>query len=151
MSILQIADTEETGELRWGIALVNDEGTAIMRNRTPLAQGVANSTAKALIHKGPDSPTLEKVPEDADARAVWIIEKTDQAWTARLALIPDTDFVLLLKEDETLEDPKSAILALEDVKTNLRKAEIKWIPPEADPAYEHKAAVITPTLGHPGS
>ena len=69
MSILQITDTEEAGELRWGITLVNDEGTAIMQNRTPLAQGVANSTAKVLIHKGPDAPTLEKVPGGCRRRA----------------------------------------------------------------------------------
>lgn len=150
MSTLQIIDTEKAGELRWGITLVDDEGTAVMRNRTPLAQGVANSTAKALIHKAPDAPTLEKVPEGFD-RPAWIVDRSDEGWTVRFTLTPDTDFLLLAKVGDSLDDSKPGQVALEDVKANLRKAEIEWIPPEADPAFEHKATVITPTLGHPGS
>ena len=150
MPTLEITDTEQTGEVRWGITLIDDQGDAILRNTTPLAPGVANSTAKTLIHKGAESPTLDEAPEDHDAPA-WFFEKVDDSWLARFTLIPETSFDLFLKPEDTQGDPKSAELALENVKANLVKAEIKWIPPEADPAYQEKAAVITPTVGHPGS
>ncbi|MCY4427676.1 MAG: hypothetical protein OXC05_11705 [Halieaceae bacterium] len=150
MPILEISDTEKTGEVRWGITLKDDVGAAILRNGTPLAQGTANSTAKTLIHKGADSPTLEKEPEEKNVPA-WFFVKADDRWLAHFTLVPETSFVLLLKPEDTQGDPKSAELALDDVKGNLRKAEIKWVPPEADPAYEDKAAALTPTVGHPGS
>lgn len=150
MPTLEISDTEKTGEVRWGVTLIDDEGVAILRNTTPMAPGVASSTAKTLIHKGPGSPTLDKPPEDRDTPA-WFIEKADGSWLAQFTLITDTSFDLLLKPEDAQGDPKSAALALDNVKASLAKAEITWVPPEADPAYEDKAAVVTPTKGHPGS
>ena len=150
MPTLEITDTERTGEVRWGITLIDDHGAAILRNTIPLAPGVASSTAKTLIYKGADSPTLDNAPEDHDAPA-WFFEKAADSWLARFTLIPETSFDLLLKPEDTKGDPKSAELALQNVKANLAKAEIKWVPPEADPAYEEKVTVLTPTIGHPGS
>lgn len=150
MPTLEITDTERGGEVRWGITLIDDQGAAILSNTTPLAPGVASSTAKALIFKGAESPTLDEAPEDHDAPA-WFIEKADNNWFARFTLVVETSFDLLLKPEDSKGDLKSAERALENVKANLAKAEIKWVPPEADPACKEKAAVITPTVGHPGS
>ena len=150
MSILQISDTEMTGELRWGIALVDDEGTRILKNTVSLAPGVASSTAKALKFKGADAPTLKDAVDDHSAPA-WFVEKGGNGWLARFTLITETTFDLLLKPEDTQGDLKVAEQALERVKSNLAKAEIKWDPPEADPAFEDKASVVTPTVGHPGS
>ena len=150
MPTIEITDTENAGEARWGLTLRDDQGTAIFRSMTPLVSAVASATAKALIHKGPDAPTLEKNPEDPGLPA-WFIEKDDAAWTARLTLVPETAFDLLLKPEDAQDDPKAAELALNRVKADLAKAEIKWVPPDADPAYEHKASDVTPTKGHKGS
>lgn len=150
MPAIEITDTEQTGEIRWGITLIDDQGDAILRNTVPLAPGVASSTAKTLIHKGAVGPTLEDAPEDHHTPA-WFIEKADDSWWARFTLVPETSFDLLLKPEDAQGDPKAAELALDNVKVNLAKAEIKWVPPEANPAYKEQAAVLTPTLGHPGS
>ena len=150
MPTIEISDTENAGEARWGLTLLDDHPAAVLRNITPLVSGVASATAKTLVHKGPDTPTLDKPPEAPDLPA-WFIKKDDQTWAARLTLVPETAFDLLLKPEDAHGDPKAAELALDRVKADLAKAEIKWVPPEADPAYEDKAAVVTPTKGHPGS
>ena len=150
MPTLQISETTNTGEIRWGVSLINDHRTVVLRTSDPLAAAVASSTAKALLHKGPDAPTLDKPPTDHD-RPAWFTEKVDDRWLARFTLVPETRFDLLLKLEDAAGDPKAAQSALEAVKDELRKAEIKWDPPEADPAYDQKAADLTPTKGHPGS
>ena len=149
MPTVQISETKDTGEVRWGVSLVDDHGAVTLRAADALAAPVASSTAKALIHKGPDAPTLDK-PQQGD-RPAWFVEKADDRWLAHFTLVPETAFDLLLKPEDAGGDPKGAVLALERVKADLAKAEIKWDPPEADPAYEHKATDVTPTKGHPGS
>lgn len=149
MPTVQISETADTGEVRWGVSLVDDQGIVALRAANALAAGVASSTAKALVYKGPDAPTVAKPP--GDDRPAWYVEKIDGEWLARFTLVADTRFDLLLKREDAEGDAKVAELALERVKDLLAKAEIKWVPPEADPAYEHKATDITPTKGHPGS
>ena len=150
MPTLQIFETANTGEIRWGVSLVNDDGTAVLQTSDPLAAAVASSTAKALLHKGPDAPTVDKTPTDHN-RPAWFAEKADGRWLAHFTLVPETPFDLLLKPEDAAGDPKAAEIALDRIKGELRKAEIKWDPPEADPAYDQKAADLTPTKGHPGS
>ena len=147
MPTVQISETADTGEVRWGVSLIDDQGTVTLRAANALTAGVASSTAKALVHKGPDAPTVHKPP--GDDRPAWYVEEVDGQWLARFTLVSETEFDLLLKPDDS--DPKAAELALERVKRVLAKAEVKWVPPEADPAYEHKATDVTPTKGHPGS
>ena len=149
MPTVQISETENTGEVRWSVSLVDDQGAVTLRAANALAAGVASSTAKALVHKGPDAPTFDKPPPD-DVPA-WFVQKADDRWLAHFTLVPETAFDLLLKAEDAEGDPKAAELALERVKGDLAKAEVKWVPPEADPAYEHKATDVTPTKGHPGS
>ena len=150
MSLLRITDAGQEGELRWGISLITDDGVPLLRNTKLLAKGTALSTAKALKHKGPDAPFLESTPEGLDAPA-WIPEKTDDGWLVRFTLVSETPFDLLLKPEDRTADLKGIEHALEVVKSNLAKAEIKWNPPEADPAYQEKESDLTPTKGHPGS
>ena len=149
MPTVQISEIADTGEVRWGVSLVDDHGAVTLRAASALAAGVASSTAKALVHKGPDAPTLDKPPPD-DSSA-WYVEAADDRWLAHFTLVPETAFDLLLKPEDAKGDPKAADLALERVKGDLAKAEVKWVPPDADPAYEHKATDVTPTKGHPGS
>lgn len=149
MPTVQISETADTGEVRWGVSLIDDQGTAILKSANALVAGVASSTAKTLIHKGADAPTLDK-PQTGD-RPAWFVEKADDRWLAYFTLVPETAFELLLKPEDAKGDPKAVEIALERIKGDLAKAEIKWDPPEADPAYEHKATDVTPTKGHPGS
>ena len=150
MFLLEISDTEKAGEIRWGVSLIDETGSAILRNLTPLAKGVALSTAKALKHKGPDAPFVEDGPVDAQ-RPVWIAEKTDRGWSAKFSLVGETSFDLFLKPEDAADWIKVVETALHVVKTNLAKATIEWVPPEADPAYVEKETDLTPTLGIPGS
>ena len=149
MPTVQISETADTGEARWGVSLVDDRGAVILRAARAVASGIASSTAKALVHKGPNTPTLDKRP--ADDSPAWYLEEADDRWLAHFTLVPETPFNLTLKPGEAKSDRKAAEFALERVKGLLAKAEIKWVPPEADPAYEHKATDLTPTKGHPGS
>ena len=149
MPTVQISETSDTGEVRWGVNLVDDQGNVTLRSTKALAAGTASSTAKTLVHKGADAPTLDK-PGTGD-RPAWFVEKVADQWLAHFTLVPETAFDLLLKPEDAEGDPKAAEIALERAKGDLVKAEIKWDPPEADPAYEHKATDVTPTKGHPGS
>ena len=96
MSLLEISENAEVGELRWGVSLINDEGVPILRNTTPLPRGAALSTAKALKHKGPDAPFLAESPVGPDTPA-WVAEKVDDGWLVRFTLVSETLFDLLLK------------------------------------------------------
>lgn len=156
MSAIEITDTEHSGEARWGLKVLNDEGVAVLRNVTPLVSGVASATAKTLVHKGWDAPVLKRPAGDPDIPA-WYIDRsdagrTDAAWVAHLTLVPETAFSLLLLKPQRGEvDASEAASALDRAKLALRGAEIRWVPPEADPAYKDKTGDDTPTKGHPGS
>ena len=150
MSLLEISEFTNVGERRWGVSLIDDEGVTVLRNVTPLAKGVALATAKALRYKGPDAPFLGDEPGTPTIPS-WAAEKTAHGWLLRLTLITETLFDLLLKQEDNAEDTKIIENALEVVKSNLTKAEIKWNPPDADPAYEQKESDETVTQGHPGS
>ena len=150
MSLLEISAIENVGERRWGVSLINDEGLTILRNITGLVKGVALSTAKALKNKGADAPFAGEGPGSPDIPA-WVAEKVNDSWLVRFTLVGETPFDPLIKPEEGSEDEKTVENALMIVKRNLAKAEIKWNPPEADPAYPEKESDLTPTVGHPGS
>ena len=149
MSLLTIKETMDTGERRWGISLNDDTGSLILQNIDPLAKGVALSTAKVLKHKGPDAPVVEDSP--GGLVLAWISEKTDLGWVVRFTPVSETVFDLQLKPEDAIEDAKVVEAAMKAVQANLAKAEIKWDPPEADPAYEEKESDETQTIGYPGS
>ena len=146
MSCLEISEIEQSGELRWGVSLIDDEGVPVLRNITPLAKGVALATAKTLKHKGPDAPLIEEGPA-APGTPAWVAEKADDGWWLRFTLVSETLFDLLLKPEDGTGDVKTVENALEVVKSNLAKAEIKWNPPEADPGLHGKGVRPDPDKG----
>ena len=150
MSLLEISEIQKAGELRWGVTLISDQGVHVLRSTTPIAKGEALAAAKALKHKGPDAPFLWKYSEDQRTPA-WAVEKVDDGWLLRFNLISDTPFEVLTKPEDITGDPKIVERTLEAVRGDLAKAEIRWNPPEADPAYAQKESDETPTTGHPGS
>ena len=150
MSWLEIFESTNVGELRWSVRLIDDDDVTILRNITPLSKGLALSTAKALKNKGPDAPFLGENPE-SQGTPYWFAEKAPDGWLLGFNLISGTLFDLLLKPEDRTADVKIVESALESVKSNLMKVEIKWNPPEADPAYDQKESDVTPTIGHPGS
>ena len=151
MSLLEISQIANTGERRWGVTLSDDEGKHILRTVTPLAKGETLSIAKALKHKGPDAPLLEKGSPEESSKPAWIPEKADGEWLIRFTLVTATSFDLFLKLEDGSGAEQNIAKAVEVVKSVLRKAEIKWNPPEADPAYEEKESDETVTTGIPGS
>ena len=150
MSLLEISETANVGESRWGVSLIDDEGVPVLRNITPLPKGVALSTAKALKHKGPDAPFVGEGTVSPDTPA-WVAEKANDGWLVRFTLVSETLFDPLSKPEDGTGDEKIVENALTIVKSNLAKAELRWNPPEADPAYQEKESDLTPTVGHPGS
>ena len=150
MSLLEISAIENAGEHRWGVSLIDDEGMTILRNTTGLAKGVALSTAKVLKNKAADAPFAGEGPGSPDTPA-WVAEKVNDSWLVRFTLVSETPFDLLIKPEEGPGDEKTVEAALIVVKSNLAKSEIKWNPPEADPAYPEKESDLTQTVGHSGS
>ena len=151
MSLLEISQIANMGERRWGLTLSDDEGEHILRTVTPLAKGETLSIAKALKHKGPDAPLLEEGSPKEPSKPAWIPEKADGESLIRFTLVPATSFDLLLKLEGGGGAEQNIAKSVEVVKSALRKAEIKWNPPEADPAYKEKESDATETIGHPGS
>ena len=151
MSLLEIREIENAGERRWGVSLINDDGMTILKNITALAKGVSLSTAKALKQKGTPMPPSLGRDQRVRTTPAWVAEKVKDSWLVRFTLVNETLFDPLIKPEEGTGDEKIVENALAIVKSNLAKAEIKWDPPEADPAYQEKESDLTPTVGHPGS
>ena len=151
MSLLKISQIAPTGEHRWGVTLSDDEGEDILRTATSLSKGEALSAAKALKHKGPDAPLLDEGRPQVPSRPAWIPEKPDEEWSIRFTLVTATSFVFLLKPEVIGGQGENIAKVIEVVKSALLKVEIKWDPPEADPAYKEKVSDETLTLGIPGS
>ena len=150
MSTLEISETSEQGEHRWGVSLISDEGIAILRSLAPLTKGAALASAKTLKHKGPDAPLLESGPADPD-RPAWIVEKENDGWVVKFTLIVETCFEVLFKRQKPLSASNIDEGEFKVVRQALAKADIKWNPPDADPAYIEKESDLTPTVGIPGS
>jgi hypothetical protein len=149
MPVLEIIEVKDTGEYRWGLSLLTDEGKTVLRTTTPLAKGVAHTTAKALKQKGPDAPLVDKDPPPLGFPS-WVPEKTDGVWLLRFTLVADTLFDPLIKPEDA-GDPKITEEVVAVIKINLEKADVTWSPPSADPAAPIKESDLTETLGYPGS
>ena len=66
-------------------------------------------------------------------------------------LVKETLFKIQVKLNGASDVEAAIEEALKNVQSNLQKAEFKWIPPEADPAYGEKATDLTPAVAVPGS
>lgn len=150
MAVLEISAVKDTGELRWRVRLINDSDVPILSSTTLMTRVIAHSAAKSLRNKGPEAPVLTETPESESDKPVWILEKTNGSWAVRFSLVSETDFHLDVKPEES-SSPDILEQALKIAKSTLAKAEIKWNPPEADPAFEEKETDLTPTVGWPGS
>lgn len=151
MSILTITKVASTGELCWGIVLLNEDNVPILRSEKGVGKGKVISIAKALKHEGPGAPVLVEEKAGESGGPAWVIEKTDRGWVVRFTRVAATPFDLLLKPEDAAGPPKIAEEAVEAVKTCLAQAEIKWDPPKADPAYQEKVTDATEIQGMPGS
>ena len=151
MSMLTITKVANTGEQCWGIVLSNEDNVSILRSEKGVRKGEVTSIAKTLKFEGPGAPVaVEEKAGESDGPA-WVIEKTDRGWVVRFTLVTMTSFDLLLKPEDAAGPSKTAEEAVEAVKTCLEQAEIKWDPPEADPAYKEKETDATEIQGLPGS
>ena len=151
MSLLNITKVSNAGEQCWGVVLLDERNVQILRSEKGVRKGEVTSIAKALKFEGPGAPVVVEEKATTSDRPVWVIEKTDRGWSARFTGVAATSFDLLLKEEDAAGPPKIAEKAVEAAKTCLRQADIKWDPPEADPAYEDKVTDETEIEGLPGS
>ena len=150
MSLLKIMKVSEAGELCWGVELLNDDGSLLLRSLKGVSKRDVASMAKILKFEGPGASVSEDGKEETD-QPTWIIEKTRKGWTVRFTPVKATSFDLPLKREAVVEPPKVAVEAVESAKKCLKDVEIAWEPPEADPAYEDKVMDETEIEGLPGS
>ena len=151
MSILTITKVSNEGEQCWGIVLFNEDNVPILRSAKGVRKGEVISAAKALRFEGPTAPVVIEEKAEGSDGPTWVVEKTDRGWVVRFTLVATTSFDLGLKPEDVAGPPKIVEEAVESVKTCLEQAEIKWEPPEADPAYEEKETDATEIQGLPGS
>ena len=112
------------GERCWGVSVLTDDGgRSILESTTPLTKGEAVDTAKVLKQRGPDAPFLGEPPHDRDP--AWVPEKEGNKWQLKFTEVNATSFDLLIG----------------DV---LKGADLKWNPPDADPASREKEQETTP-------
>ena len=151
MALLNITKVSDAGERCWGVLLFGADDIPILRSEKGVIKGEVASIAKALKFEGPGAPVEveDNVGESNDP--AWVIEKTDRGWVVRFTRVAATAFSLMLKPEDAAGPPKVAQEAVLAVKTCLLRAEIKWDPPEADPAYEDKQTDETEIQGLPGS
>ncbi len=151
MSLLNITKVSSVGEECWGVVLINEDKVPILRSGKGVRKGDVTSVAKTLKFEGPGAPVLmEEKAETADEPA-WLIEKTDRGWFVWFTHVAESSFDLMLKPEDATESPKIAEQAVKAVRACLGQAEIKWDPPEADPAYKEKVTDETEIEGLPGS
>lgn len=127
MSTIEIRKLGDSmGERCWGVSVLTDDGArTILQSTTPLTRGQAVDAAKVLKHRGPDAPFLGEPPLDPDP--AWVPEKDGNKWLLKFTEVNATSFDLLIG----------------DV---LKNADIKWNPPDADPAIREKEEETTPAV-----
>ncbi len=128
MSAIEIKKLDDgMGERCWGVNVLTDDGAVtIIESTTPLTKGEAVDTAKLLKQRGPDAPFLGEPP--AAHHPAWVPEKWDgNRWVHKFTEINATSFDLLIGNV-------------------LKNADLKWNPPDADPAIREKEEETTPAL-----
>ena len=114
------------GERCWGVSVLTDDGAAtILESTTPLTKGTAVDTAKVLKQRGPDAPFVGEPPRDHGP--AWVPEKNGNKWLLKFTEVDATSFDLLIGD-------------------LLKNADIKWNPPDADPAICEKEEETTPAV-----
>ncbi|MCY3614860.1 MAG: hypothetical protein OXH03_07175 [Bacteroidetes bacterium] len=150
MLILEIRKAETKGELCWSVFLIDDEGNVILQSTELMAKGVAVSAAKSVKHEGYDAPFIK----DATAhpsKPVWRIVEKDGRLLIELSLDNQIRFNSPGSQKDGLKDIDFIEDIINHIKSDLHCAEIRWNPPELNPAHDEKESDRTPTKGHPGS
>lgn len=151
MCLLTITKVSDAGERCWGVVLVDGDGVPILRSEKGVRKAEVVSVAKVLKFEGPSTPVIEEGKGREENGPVWSIEKAGPGWIARFSRVRLTSFELLSTGDDVAGSSKAAAEAVEAGKRCLAKVEIKWDPPEADPAYDEKETDETEIEGLPGS
>lgn len=111
------------GERCWGVnVLTGDGAVTILESTEPLTRGEAIDTAKVLRQYGADAPFWGEPPPAGGP--AWLPEKEGNKWVLKFTKVNATSFDLLIG----------------DV---LKAADLKWNPPDADPAIREKEEETT--------
>ena len=83
MSLLNITKVSDTGEQRWGVVLLDDNGAALLRSEKGVRKSEITSIVKALKFEGPGAAIVMEGAGKPEGPA-WVIEKADQGWHVRV-------------------------------------------------------------------
>ena len=142
MSIIEITRVADAGERCWVIRLLNENGETVVESAMPLTKGAAHATAKGLKHGAARATILsDEMANEGGTGAV--ANTAGNGPSSMFTQIEETAFRICLPTDG--EEP------IEAVEVWFTDAEIRWSPPEEDPAHRAKESDQTVTKGVPGS
>ena len=143
MSTIEIKRIAVAGERCWGIRLLRDDGEVAFESIEAVSKGVAHSMAKRLKHgqAGAVSGRDEMASQPSGGA---VAHATDAVPTVKFALIEEATF-------RVLQRPGADALSIAEVEACLVDVDIRWSPPEEDPANRAKESDQTRTKGIPGS
>lgn len=148
--VIEIRDSDAPGERRWSVVLLDAERRPLLITARLISKGEARSLANAIRSKGANAPY---VPDGKGSdKPEWTrVSEDGKETTVMFSLARGCPLELVLKEDEKMDSAHSIERLLKEIKELLNDAEIKWNPPEADPAHDAKDQDQTPGKGIPGS
>ena len=139
MSTIEIKRVADAGERCWGIRLLRDDGEVAFESIESVSKGVAHSMAKRLKHGQAGAVSgRDEMASGAVAHATGAVP------TVKFALIEEATF-------RVLQQPGADALSIAEVEACLVDVDIRWSPPEEDPANRAKESDHTQTKGIPGS
>ena len=143
MSTVEITRVAEAGERCWGIRLFRDDGEVALESIEAVSKGVAHSMAKRLKHgqAGPPSVGDEMAVQPGSGA---VAHTGDDSLTVKFALIEEATFRVFRR-------PGDEVASIGEFDAWFVDVEIRWCPPEEDPANRAKESDRTKTKGIPGS
>ncbi|MCY4000912.1 MAG: hypothetical protein OXF84_08935 [Bacteroidetes bacterium] len=150
MSFIEIFEIDAAGEQCWGIRCIDNKGNPLLESTELVTRAVAISTAKCLKHHGCHSSFNQDVTKDMNG-SFWTGVEVDGHLSIEFSLVKETRF----KIPDSTEVKTHVVEFCEEIITGVKGvlacAEIRWNPPECDPAFTEKESDTTPIQGHPGS
>ena len=142
MPTIEIARVADAGERCWGVRLLRDDGEVVLESIETITKGVAHSIAKALKYGQAGTPSVRDEMASADSGAV--AHTTGTGSTIKFTLVEEATFRVCQRPGDDVPSISELVAWLVDV-------DIRWSPPEEDPANKAKESDHTQTKGIPGS
>lgn len=143
MSAIEVTRVADAGERCWGIRLLGDDGEVALESIEAVSKGVAHSMAKRLKHAQAGAPSVgDQTAVQPGSGAV--AHTGNDNLTVKFALIEEATFRVFRR-------PGDDVASIGQFGAWFVDVEIRWSPPEEDPANRAKESDHTKTKGIPGS